>query len=219
MASHRLQVAIAGLGRTGARHAVNLLNKTPRAHLVAAFSPDEQELAWAKQFLEPYGVKLYQDYDAMLAHPDLEAVLIGTPTRVHAEQAIKAMQANLHVLCETPLSNCVDVCQQVVDEASRHPHLKVLCGFARRFDATHQAVAAKIQAGTVGRPSVLRTQACGTIDPSLLLVSSSSYVSLFFLPPLVFLLNLCATNTKKKEKEIVSTTVTVTSMKMAGFKR
>jgi hypothetical protein len=44
MAPHRLQIAVAGLGRMGARHALNVLNKSPRAELVAAFSPDQKEL-------------------------------------------------------------------------------------------------------------------------------------------------------------------------------
>ena len=52
----------------GARHALNILNKTPRAELVAAFSPDQNELKWGKEHLEPYGVTLYDDYKKMLEH-------------------------------------------------------------------------------------------------------------------------------------------------------
>ena len=109
MAPKRLQVAVAGLGRMGARHALNILNKTPRAELVAAFSPDPKELQWGKQYLEPYGVTLYDDYDAMLTYSGLDAVVIGTATSVHAEEAIKAMNKDLHVLCEKPLSTSVKV--------------------------------------------------------------------------------------------------------------
>lgn len=109
MASQKLKIAAAGLGRMGKRHALNFLNRTPRAELVAAFSPDPSELAWAKQHLEPYGVTLYDDYDKMIQQPGLQAVVIGTATSVHAEEAIKAMEKNLHVLCEKPLSINVDV--------------------------------------------------------------------------------------------------------------
>lgn len=109
MSTSKLKIAAAGLGRMGKRHALNFLNRTPRAELVAAFSPDPAELAWAKQHLEPYGVALYEDYDKMIQQPGLQAVVIGTATSVHAEEAIKAMEKNLHVLCEKPLSTSIDI--------------------------------------------------------------------------------------------------------------
>ena len=92
----------------GSRHATNFLQRTPRCDLVAAFSPDPAEIGWAKTHLEPAGVTLYMDYDEMLKHPGLEAVVIATVTSVHAEQAIKAMEADKHVLCEKPLSTTVE---------------------------------------------------------------------------------------------------------------
>lgn len=109
MAPPKLKVGAAGLGRMGKRHAINFLNRTPRAELVAAFSPDPVELEWAKQNLEPYGVTLYDDYDKMIQHPGIQAVVIGTATSVHAEESIKAMERNLHVLCEKPLSTSIEV--------------------------------------------------------------------------------------------------------------
>lgn len=109
MSAVKLKVGAAGLGRMGARHALNFLNRSPRSELVAAFSPDPKEIAWARVHLEPHGVTLYDDYDKMLQHPGLQAVVIGTATSVHAEEAIKAMKKNLHVLCEKPLSTSVQI--------------------------------------------------------------------------------------------------------------
>lgn len=92
---------------------MHFLTKTPRANLVAAFSPDEKEIAWAQTALVPYGCKLYTNYDEMLRHEGLEAVVISTVTTVHAEQAIKAMEHNLHVLCEKPLSTSVEIVRRL----------------------------------------------------------------------------------------------------------
>lgn len=105
----KLKIAAAGLGRMGARHAINFLHRTPRAELVAAFTPDPKELDWARVNLEPHGVKLYTDYDEMIKQEGLQAVVIGTATSVHAEEAIKAMHQGLHVLCEKPLSTNIPV--------------------------------------------------------------------------------------------------------------
>lgn len=76
---------------------------------MAAFSPDDKELAWGRTHLEPYGTVLYKDFDAMLQHPGLQAVVVATITTVHAEQAIKSIEAGLHVLCEKPLSTSVEI--------------------------------------------------------------------------------------------------------------
>ena len=109
MAPAKLRIGCAGLGRMGKRHALHFLNQTPRAELVAASSPDDTELQWAKQHLEPFGVRLYKDYEEMLKQEGLQAVIIASVTTVHADQAIKAMEADKHVLCEKPLSISVEI--------------------------------------------------------------------------------------------------------------
>lgn len=109
MAVKKLKIGCAGLGRMGKRHAIHFLNRTPRAELVAASTPDDEEIQWAKQHLEPFGTRIYKDYDEMLRQEGLEAVVIASVTTVHAEQAIKAIAADKHVLCEKPLSTSVDI--------------------------------------------------------------------------------------------------------------
>lgn len=118
--ARRLKVAASGLGRMGKRHALHFLNRTPRAELVAAFTPDPDEMKWAQQSLVPFGVTLYDDYDKMLEHEGLEAVVVATVTAVHAEQSIKAMDKNLHVLCEKPLSTELDIVRRLSPPSPPH---------------------------------------------------------------------------------------------------
>ncbi|KAK5129256.1 hypothetical protein LTR08_003721 [Meristemomyces frigidus] len=158
--ARKLQVAVSGLGRMGARHARHFLERTPRAELVAAFDPNPAAIAWAKQHLEPYGVKLYTDFDEMLKHPGLEAVVVAGITTEHASQSISAIQAGKHVLCEKPLSTSVEISQKVLDAANLKPHLKVLCGFSRRFDASYRNAWERMDAGGIGRPAIIRSQTC-----------------------------------------------------------
>jgi myo-inositol 2-dehydrogenase / D-chiro-inositol 1-dehydrogenase len=106
--ARKLKVAIAGLGRMGARHATHFHALTPRADLIAASSPEASELQWANGNLD--GVRTYLDFDEMLEkETELEAVIIASATTVHAEQAIKAIRKGLHVLCEKPLSTNVEI--------------------------------------------------------------------------------------------------------------
>ncbi|KAJ5194128.1 hypothetical protein N7472_006594 [Penicillium cf. griseofulvum] len=175
MTAQRLKIGCAGLGRMGKRHALNFLERTPRAELVAASSPDPVELEWAKTHLEPFGVRLYQNYDDMLKHEGLVAVVVASATAVHAEQAIKAIEADKHVLCEKPISTSVEVSQSVIDAAAKKPHLKVMCGFSRRFDESYRNAYQKMQSGAIGTASVLRSQTCDKLDPSGFFVAYAEF--------------------------------------------
>lgn len=92
----------------GLRHARHFAFLTPRAELVAVSSPVQAELDAAKA--EFGNVRTYLDYDEMLRSEEkLEAVVVSSATTVHAEQAIKAIEKGLHVLCEKPLSTNIEV--------------------------------------------------------------------------------------------------------------
>ncbi|MDC7696448.1 Gfo/Idh/MocA family oxidoreductase [Vogesella indigofera] len=158
-----VRIAIVGLGRLGRRHAANL-QQTHGAQLVAACSPVAEERDWAATALP--GVALYADYAEVLANADVDAVFLVTPTSLHAEQIIAALKAGKHVFCEKPLALNVEDCLAVEAEAARHPQLKVMIGFVRRFDASYRDAAAKLAAGSVGRPYLLRSQTCDRNDES-----------------------------------------------------
>ncbi|PUA19759.1 Gfo/Idh/MocA family oxidoreductase [Glaciimonas sp. PCH181] len=162
-AQSTLKVGIVGLGRLGRRHAENLLRRVSGAVLVAACSPVEAELTWAKETL---GINdLYEDYEALLAHEGLDAVFLVTPTSLHPHQIIQALKAGKHVFCEKPLSLDLNDCRRVSAEAALHPQLKVMIGFVRRFDASYQAAYQKIQSGSIGQPFMVYSQTCDQLDP------------------------------------------------------
>ncbi|KAK2728204.1 myo-inositol 2-dehydrogenase [Colletotrichum kahawae] len=179
MSTQKHHVGVAGLGRMGTRHALNFHQNVPRAPLVAVSSPDAAERQWASETLAPHGVAVYEAYDDMLAHAALQAVCVASATAVHAEQAIKAIDAGKHVLCEKPLGTTVEVTnpksQTVVDASVRRPELKVMCGFSRRFDASYRGAHAKMSAGLIGRPAILRSQTCDVLDPTGFFVAYAQF--------------------------------------------
>ena len=164
MTAPNAKVGIVGLGRLGKRHAENLALRVPGAELVAACSPDADERAWATQKL---GVKhAFGQYRELLAHPGLDTVFLVTPNTVHPEQIIAGLEAGKHVFCEKPLSMVLDECLAVEAEARRHPRLKVMIGYVRRFDASYQDAHRKIASGAIGRPFIVRSQTTDMNDPS-----------------------------------------------------
>jgi myo-inositol 2-dehydrogenase / D-chiro-inositol 1-dehydrogenase len=159
-----LKVGIAGLGRMGRRHAENLARHVPGAELVAVCSPIVDELDWAGREL---GVtRRYADYGAMLESGGIDAVALVTPTTMHAQQIVEALHAGKHVFSEKPLSLDLGECRRVEAEAAKHPELKVMIGFVRRFDPDYQAAHARIRKGAIGRPFLVRSHTQDKNDPS-----------------------------------------------------
>ena len=158
-----LKVGIAGLGRLGKRHAEQLAFRTRGVRLVSACSPVSPELAWAREQL---GVAtLHEDFDAFVRDPQLDAVVLVTPTSLHADQTIAALEAGRHVFVEKPLALNVEDCERVEAVARRHPELVAMVGFVRRFDPSYARAAAAIESGAIGRPFVVRSQTCDRNDP------------------------------------------------------
>lgn len=158
-----LRVGVAGLGRLGRRHALNLAYRVPGATLAAACSPLDDDLAWAREALPE--ARLYADYAALLADATVDAVWIVTPSALHAQQIVDALRAGKHVFCEKPLSLDVAECERVVEEARRHDSQQVTIGFMRRFDPSYRDAFAKLRAGAIGRPFLVRSQTCDLNDP------------------------------------------------------
>ncbi|UUZ61966.1 Gfo/Idh/MocA family oxidoreductase [Polaromonas sp. P1-6] len=163
MPSKMLRVGIAGLGRLGQRHAEALAFRTRHCQLVAACSPSASERAFAGEQL---GVeRLYEDFDAFVADPALDAIVLATPTTLHASQAIAALEAGKHVFVEKPLALNVADCERVLAVAQRHPAQVAMVGFVRRFDPSYVSAQSTIAAGEIGRPFLVRSQTCDQNDP------------------------------------------------------
>jgi myo-inositol 2-dehydrogenase / D-chiro-inositol 1-dehydrogenase len=159
-----LRIGIAGLGRLGKHHAQNLAQRVPGARLVAACSPVEEERRWARDALGVEG--LHADYRELLARDDVDAVFLVTPTSLHPEQIVAALQAGKHVFCEKPLALDLAECRRVEAEAAKHPKLKVMIGYGRRFDPSYSDAYAKVRSGAIGKPFLVRSQNLDMNDPS-----------------------------------------------------
>src|SRR5260221_14276350 len=159
-----LRIGIAGIGRMGQRHALNLAHRTLGAQLMAVCSPVASELEWAKEKLI---VKyLYRDCKELLEHPGIDVVFMVTPTTLHAAQIIQGLQAGKHVFSEKPLALNIPDCLKVEQEAAKYPKQKVMIGFVRRFDPSYRDAYDKVKAGLIGRPFLVRSQTADQKDPS-----------------------------------------------------
>jgi myo-inositol 2-dehydrogenase/D-chiro-inositol 1-dehydrogenase len=160
--SPTLRVGIVGLGRLGKRHARQLAF-TRGCELVVACSPLAEEREWARAELGLQ--RCHESLQPLLEAPDLDAVVLVTPTSLHAEQTIAALRAGKHVFVEKPLALRVEDCERVQAVAREHPAQVAMVGFVRRFDPSYVHAWEQLRDGSVGHPFLVRSQTCDLNDP------------------------------------------------------
>lgn len=138
-----VRIALVGAGAFGEKHLVGL-KSIPDAHVVTVISASEEE---SRKLAEPHGVADVSDsYERTLERDDIDAVILTTPTPMHARQAIMAMEAGKHVEVEIPLADSWADAEAVMAK-QRETGLVCMVGHTRRFNPSHQWVKRRIDAG------------------------------------------------------------------------
>lgn len=166
----KLNIGIVGAGRIGKVHAASITYHIPQAQI--AMVTDVYEAA-AKALAETYGVPRYStDYMDIINDPEIDAVLVCSPTPTHADISIAAMKAGKHVFCEKPVDLTIEKIKktaQVAQETGR----KLQIGFNRRFDHNHGKVQQMAANGTLGNVELIKITSRDPEPPSPEYASSS----------------------------------------------
>jgi 2-hydroxy-4-carboxymuconate semialdehyde hemiacetal dehydrogenase len=138
-----MRIALAGAGAFGIRH----LDALALIDGVTVTSVISRRLEQAEQVAEKYGAPHASvNLDDALARDDVDAVILCTPTGLHAAQAIDCLRAGKHVQVEIPLADSwADA--QAVDRVQRETGLVAMVGHTRRFNPSHQWVHRRVVAG------------------------------------------------------------------------
>ena len=138
-----IKVALAGAGAFGIKHLDGIKN-IPDVEVISLISRD---LAKTQEVADKYGIPhVTTDLADSLAIKELDAVILCTPTQMHASQSIACLEAGKHVQVEIPLC---DVYRdgQAVATLQKATGKVAMVGHTRRFNPSHQYVHKKIQAG------------------------------------------------------------------------
>lgn len=139
---------IVGCGMIAEFH-TRAINELQDADVVAAFSRSEANGAKIAN-LAKNGCKIYDDLDAMLAHPGLDVVCICTPSGAHLDPAVKAARAGKHVVVEKPLEITLPRCDAII-AACGEAGVRLCTIFPSRFSPANVSLKAAIDAGRFGR--------------------------------------------------------------------
>ncbi len=138
-----IRIALVGAGAFGEKHLAGLKN-VPDAEVVTVVSASEAE---SRKLADQFGVAdVSDDYEATLQRDDIDAVILTTPTPMHAAQAIQAMDAGKHVEVEIPAADSWADAQAVLAK-QQETGLVCMVGHTRRFNPSHQYVKQQIDAG------------------------------------------------------------------------
>jgi len=153
-----IRVGAVGLGKMGLSHQA-LLNMHPGVELAAVCDSSGYVLGVLKKHT---GMATYGDYEEMLAEADLDAVLIATPSRFHAEMVRSALERGLHVFCEKPLTLDPEDSERLAETASQRG-LVTQVGYHNRFIATFAELKALLEAGAIGEVTHAFGEAYGPV--------------------------------------------------------
>ena len=142
---------IIGAGRIGKLHADNLLSRVDGARLKAITDPFLDE-DWAASRNIPLTGK---DHRILLDDPEIDAILIGSPSAEHAQQMIECAEAGKHIFCEKPIALDPEIIRNALAEVDKSG-VKLQVGFNRRFDPNFAAVQHQVASGALGDPHIIR---------------------------------------------------------------
>ncbi|GAC1576672.1 MAG: scyllo-inositol 2-dehydrogenase [Ktedonobacteraceae bacterium] len=149
-----LKVGVIGLGRMGQLYAQTLMTQVPGVQLYALAESDERlRTQAAHEFQVSHA---FADVQQLLSLPQLQAVVIATPTQTHAELVIAAAKADKAVFCEKPLALTLAETHAVLAVLAQ-TNVPLQVGFMRRFDAAYIRAKALIDAGKIGQPITFKS--------------------------------------------------------------
>ena len=153
-----IRTAMVGLGKMGLSH-LAIVRAHPDLDLIAGCDAT----AYLTDILSKHtGLRCYSDFDRMLDSEQIEALVVATPSKLHAPMVRKALERGLHVFCEKPFVLDVADGERLVDLA-RSKSLVTQVGYHYRFVGAFKEAARLVRSGALGEIHHVRAEAYGPV--------------------------------------------------------
>lgn len=147
-----INVAVAGLGRIGKIHLKNLSRNFAEINVVAVMDIFDESKEVADEYNVPVFVKTFEE---LLAVPELDAVVICSPTDTHADYVVQAAKAGKQIFCEKPLDLSLSRVQEVLEIVEK-AGVNLMLGFNRRFDPEFKKIKQLVLNDAIGNPQIVK---------------------------------------------------------------
>lgn len=148
-----VSIGIIGCGKIAQMRHIPEFARHPQARLAGFYDRTPER---AREMARRYGGRVYPTWEALVADPALDAVSICTANFLHARQAVAALRAGKHVLCEKPMATTPEDCEAMV-EAAREGGTFLMIAQNQRLSPVHQKARALIRQGVLGEILSFRT--------------------------------------------------------------
>ena len=149
----KLKIGVIGTGRIGKVHIATLVQSVPQAVVVAIADVNTGS---ANEVAKSFGItSVFNNYMDVINHPDIEAVIICSPTDTHARYIVDAAKAGKHIFCEKPVDLSLEVIKGAIQAVST-AGVKLMVGFNRRFDPNFSKIKQLVIEGKIGDPHILK---------------------------------------------------------------
>ena len=149
----KITVALIGCRSMGFNDLVSFLKEGNNVECVALCDVDSKVLEDKAAEVEKLTGKrpqVFADFRKVLDHPDIDAVIIGTPDHWHAIMTIMALQAGKHVYVEKPMAHSIEECYSMVAAQAKYPNLKVQVGMWQRSSKHWFEASDVVKSGILG---------------------------------------------------------------------
>lgn len=141
-----LKIGIIGMGRIGKIHLDNLTTRIDGVAVDTVINPSEQGQGYALKFGVP---TVSSNPDVLFGNPEIDAVLICSPSDTHAPLALRAVESGKAIFCEKPIDMSLVKAKEVVDRANAKD-IPLMVAFNRRFDPDFAKVQKELRQGGIG---------------------------------------------------------------------
>ena len=152
-----IRAAIVGMGVWGQNLVKHVQGQSARIRFTTGTT---RTLDKAQRFAAEHGIRMLADYDAVLADPDVDAVVLATPHQQHTDQIIAAARAGKHVFSEKPMGLDRESAQ-LAAKACADAGVTLGVGYNWRYQPALQRIRAMIDDGTLGRILHIEGNFCG----------------------------------------------------------
>jgi predicted dehydrogenase len=153
-----IRTGVVGLGKMGVSHCA-ILNAHPDVELIAVCDTSTLVLSAIKKYA---GIVCYKDFKKMIDEQQLDALIVATPTKLHAPIVNYALERNIHVFCEKPFCLTIEEGQQMVNEAQRRKLVNQV-GYHNRFIGTFREAKRLVDQMTIGEVYHITGEAYGPV--------------------------------------------------------
>ncbi len=154
--TRRLGYAVIGLGKIAEGAVLPAFGHSRKSRLIAVVSRDGQK---AKRLARRFGAAsywTYEEYNACLRDPEVDAVYLATPNGAHADEAILAAKAGKHVLCEKPMANTASDCRRMI-AACEAGGVRLMIAYRKYVEPAGLALKKLVESGRLGRLKLIHS--------------------------------------------------------------